>query len=210
MLAGIVKAWNKYRLKCRSLRAIRIRTLDFGDLGGYCATCTHLVPKTASAKTLDIGCGEKPRNPFNAEQLFGVDIREDAPRNIKHADLTVEPIPYPDAYFDFVTAFDFIEHVPRVIYLPSRRFPFVELMNEIHRVLKIGGMFLSHTPAYPFAQAFRDPTHVNIITEETFPEYFGKKRSAYMYGFNGSFEITRQGWIRPCLVTVMKKKEPPF
>jgi len=26
-------------------------------------------------KTLDLGCGVNPRNPFNADELFGVDIR---------------------------------------------------------------------------------------------------------------------------------------
>lgn len=45
-------------------------------------------------------------------------------------------------------------------------------MNEVHRVLKPNGIFLHQTPAYPSTVAFRDPTHVNIITEETIPHYF--------------------------------------
>lgn len=206
MFARIAKQLNKLTSLRRSLTAVRIKNPKFGDLNDYCANYARLASRPAPIRTLDIGCGETPRNPFNAEQLFGIDIREDAARNIKYADLTVEPIPYPDSYFDFVTAFDFIEHVPRILYLPARRFPFIALMNEIHRVLKVGGVLLSHTPAYPYAPAFRDPTHVNIITEETFPMYFDDKDLlARMYGFRGSFEIVRQGWIKPHLITVLKK-----
>ena len=82
-------------------------------------------------------------------------------------------------------------------------------MNEIHRVLKAGddsGKFLSFTPAFPQSAAWRDPTHVNIITEETFPLYFDdKNRWATQYGFKGAFQILQQEWRGPHLVTVMKK-----
>ena len=149
-------------------------------------------------KSCDLGCGTKIRNPFNASELYGVDIRdglEGSDDFIKSADLTVEPIPFQTEFFDYVTAFDFIEHIPRVIYNPKRRNPFVELMNEVYRVLKVGGIFLSSTPAYPKYQVFRDPTHVNIITDETFLLYFDNKyRWASMYGFNGKFQILKQSW----------------
>jgi SAM-dependent methyltransferase len=162
-------------------------------------------------KTLDIGCGKTPKNPFKMDQVYGIDIREDINEKIFRADLAIEPIPFEDEFFDVVSAYDFIEHVPRVIYMPHRRFCFVELMNEIYRVLKIGGKFLSFTPAFPAAPAWRDPTHVNIITEETFPLYFDyQNRLASMYGFNGYFEITGQRWHenKIHLITVMKKVAP--
>ena len=97
-----------------------------------------------TSKTLDLGCGTNPRNPYNADLIYGIDIRTspDNP-NIKVADLAVESIPFESDYFDAVSAFDFIEHIPRVIYMPERRFPFVLLMNEIYRVLKKGGLFYS-------------------------------------------------------------------
>ncbi len=157
---------------------------------------------------LDLGCGANPKNPFSAEILYGIDIRDDISKNIIRADLVLEPIPFPDNAFDYVTAFDFIEHVPRIIYTPSRRNPFIEVMNEIWRVLKPGGKFLSITPAYPHHAAFRDPTHVNIITEETFPMYFDSvRRWAAMYGFRGAFEIEGQSWNGPHLHTLMRKME---
>jgi len=156
--------------------------------------------------SLDLGCGVKPKNPFNADLVFGIDVRDDIDLNIRRADLVVEPIPYEDASFDYVTAFDFIEHVPRLIYAPQRRYPFVELMNEVYRVLRPEGQFLSFTPAYPHAPAFRDPTHVNIITEETYPVYFDDKYCwAQQYGFKGRFQIVKQEWSGPHLVSVLKK-----
>lgn len=159
-------------------------------------------------KTLDLGCGKNPNNPFELEEVYGIDLHEDLNAKIYRADLAVEPIPFEDNFFDGLSAIDFIEHIPRVIYMPERRFCFVELMNEIYRVLKPGGVFLSFTPAFPAPQAFRDPTHVNIITEDTFPLYFDEKnRMADIYGFNGYFRIEEQKWHenKIHLITVMRK-----
>jgi hypothetical protein len=157
-------------------------------------------------KTLDLGCGPSPRNPFHADELFGVDVRENLSGTIRSADLVKEPIPFADQYFDYVTAFDFIEHMPRLVYTPERRNAFVELMNEIHRVLKPGGIFLSSTPAFPHEVAFRDPTHVNIITEKTFPMYFDDVyKWAGIYGFKGAFEIRLQEWRGEHLYTTLRK-----
>jgi len=160
-------------------------------------------------KSLDLGCGLSPKNPFNADELYGVDIRESDGR-VSMADLAVEPIPFEDEYFDYCSAFDFLEHIPRVIYAPTRKFSFVDLMSEIYRVLKPGGRFLSFTPAFPAPAAWRDPTHVNIITEETFPLYFDTKNCwAKMYGFKGGFEIKRQDWHRNKihLITILGKPQ---
>ena len=138
--------------------------------------------------SLDMGCGKAPKNPFRCDVVHGVDVAPGVgSATVKVADLSVEPIPFEDDYFDVVTAYDFIEHVPRVIYNPNRRNPFIELMNEISRVLKPGGLFYSSTPAYPHAAAFQDPTHVNVITEKTFPNYFSIKHKcrARQYGYHG-------------------------
>lgn len=161
-------------------------------------------------KTLDLGCGLKPKNPYNAQEAYGIDVRDDAEAQVVKADLVVEPIPFPDASFDFVTAHDFIEHIPRLIYAPQRRNAFIEVMNEIHRVLKPGGIFMSFTPAYPHAATFRDPTHVNFITEETFPLYFDHvNRWASVYGFQGAFQILSQEWRGVHLLSQMRKVELP-
>jgi SAM-dependent methyltransferase len=159
--------------------------------------------------SLDLGCGATPRNTFNADVAYGIDVRDDADAKVVRADLVLERIPFEDSFFDFVEAHDFLEHMPRLIYAPQRRYPFVELMNEIWRVLKPGGRFLSVTPAFPHPAAFFDPTHVNYITAETFPMYFdGVKRRASIYGFNGAFFVKNQHWRGQHLVSSLIKIEP--
>ena len=162
-------------------------------------------------KALDLGCGLQPNNLFNQDEAYGIDIRENSAYNVLSADLAISPIPFPDNYFDRVTALDFIEHIPRVIYNPNIRFCFVELMNEIYRVLKPEGYFYSRTPAFPASSVFSDPTHVNIITVDTFPFYFDDvNRYSAMYGFTGYFKIEEQIWHdnKIHLGTMMKKVLP--
>lgn len=148
--------------------------------------------------SLDLGCGETIRNPYQALKVVGLDIQD--------ADLAIEPIPYKDNLFDFVTAYDFLEHIPRLLYVPHRRYPFVELMSEIWRVMRVGGKFLSSTPAFPHAPAFQDPTHVNIITPLTFAEYFDDEKTwAKMYGFKGKFRILNMRYHGPHLIAELEK-----
>lgn len=162
--------------------------------------------QNGQTRSLDLGCGIKPRNLFGAEASFGIDVRDDLAAGIKSADLVLASIPFDDQYFDYVTAYDFLEHIPRVVYLPERKLPFVDLMNEIYRVLKPGGIFFSSTPIYPYGAAFRDPTHINILTDETFSLYFDDQhRWAEMYGFKGSFKVLEQVRIEPSLVAVLQK-----
>jgi SAM-dependent methyltransferase len=159
-----------------------------------------------TTKTLDLGCGPAIKNPFGAEETYGIDVRQDLDRRVFAADLVTDKIPFPDEYFDYVTAHDFLEHIPRLIYNPTRRLPFIELMNEIHRVLKLGGLILSFTPVFPHHAAFWDPTHVNIMTEQTLQFYF-VNNWAKGYGWNGNFEMVEQKWIGPHLQTIMRKIE---
>jgi SAM-dependent methyltransferase len=161
------------------------------------------------AKTLDLGCGRVPQNPFQAQEVFGIDILDSPDGRIRRADLAIESIPFEDGMFDFVTAFDFLEHIPRLLYCPHRRNAFVELMSDIYRVLKPSGIFLSKTPAYPHAPAFMDPTHVNVISEGTFSLYFADAQPdspwAILYGFRGAFKLVSEQWQGPHLVTVLQK-----
>ena len=156
--------------------------------------------------TLDLGCGTTPGNPYGADEVIGIDLTS-SDKSILAVDLAIEPIPFPDNHFDFVTAKDILQQIPRLCYVPQRRNCFIELMNEVYRVLKPGGLFLSITPAYPKEAVFRDPTHVNIITAETFTLYFDSVNCwARVYGFNGAFAIESQDWSGTShLVTLMRK-----
>ena len=155
-------------------------------------------------KTLDLGCGPNPKNPFSAEEIFGVDIIDFNNSNISIADLTIDPIPFDDNTFDYVTGFDFLEHIPRVLYFGrERKQPFIDVMSEVWRVLKPGGEALFATPAHPHQEMFQDPQHVNFISENTL-QYFCYPSAAtkgwtalelcQAYGFKGAFEAIQQGW----------------
>ena len=157
-----------------------------------------------SLKHLDLGCGIRPKNPFGHADLYGVDIRDDSAALsnaiIATANLSVAPIPFEDNLFDSVSAYDFFEHIPRVAIdyaNQTSRFPFIELMNEVWRVLKPGGILYAVTPAFPHEKALRDPTHVNIITAKTHRYFTSPEVMARMYGFTGEFQLIRQCWIHP-------------
>jgi SAM-dependent methyltransferase len=151
---------------------------------------------------LDLGCGTQPRNPFDRGQLCGVDIRalpSTPDFEYRVANVVMDPIPFDDDYFGSVSAFDFIEHVPRILASPDGRgtvFPFVRLMNEIWRVLAPGGRFYALTPTWPHAEAFVDPTHVNIITDQTHNYFCGDQAPGRMYGFIGNFRVVSARWVQ--------------
>jgi ubiquinone/menaquinone biosynthesis C-methylase UbiE len=153
----------------------------------------------SSKKHLDIGCGSNPRNPFGHDELYGVDIldKEMADFNYQKCNVVLEKLPFDDSTFDSVSAYDFLEHIPRfAIINANTQFPFITFMNEAHRVLKPGGVFYAITPFYPREEAFVDPTHINIITKNTHHYFTAPKHSARMYGFEGSFEIMRVKTIK--------------
>jgi SAM-dependent methyltransferase len=163
---------------------------------------------TNKLKHLDLGCGARPSNPYKADHLYGIDI-EKIPtkvinenlelKQIKQANLVFEDIPFETNFFDSLSAFDFLEHIPRIISNEKNqtKYAFVELMNEVYRVLKEGGRFYALTPYYPNAAAFQDPTHVNIITNLTHKYFCEPNAMARMYGFKGKFKLIRAKPAKP-------------
>ncbi len=153
-------------------------------------------------KHLDLGCGQHARNPYGWPQVYGIDVHDGRSLSglagYRQVDLSLNPIPFPDDMFASVSAFDFIEHIPRQAAVNGRMtLPFLELMNEVWRVLEPGGLFYAVTPAYPAAEAFQDPTHVNIITDKTHEYFCGTESFGRNYGFHGNFEAVRVRWVTP-------------
>jgi len=157
--------------------------------------CSRYINASNNAISLDLGCGSSLRNPFKTSDIYGLDLFNDDALKIKYCKLGFDDIPFPDDHFDYVTAFDLIEHIPRFNQSNEEKgAPFIHLMNEVWRVLKKDGIFLSHTPIYPFLEAFQDPTHNNIITSDTFKLYFSDQKYplAKSYGINTNFKVIRE------------------
>ena len=156
-----------------------------------------------SGTSVDLGCGRFPRNPLTAQTVVGVDIVEVAQFEQSLA-LTYrrtgvgEALPLDDVSANACTAFDFLEHLPRWDRDASGvvRNLFIEMMNEVHRILVPGGLFIAVTPCFPNASAFVDPTHVNTNTPTTHEYFSGPAHArALEYGFNGRFETVAGGWV---------------
>lgn len=152
---------------------------------------------------VDLGSGISPRNPFNANKVIATDF-DSVGSTIKHGfefvgcDLT-KRLPFDSESISSCSAFDVLEHIPRWERgSEGITFPFVNLMQEIYRVLQPGGHFLAVTPAFPSPAAFQDPTHVNIITRDTIAYFVNPTSHANElgYGFTGAFNVIYEGWLR--------------
>jgi SAM-dependent methyltransferase len=155
-----------------------------------------------SGTSIDLGAGRTPRNPFRMQRLIALDLQlpqEVSTNEIEFVtcDVVNSGLPFDDESVDCVTAFDFFEHIPRLMYVDRiATYPFISLMNEIHRVLKPRGVLLAVTPAFPRQGAFVDPTHVNFITRDTV-SYFSDECHARTlgYGFEGTFSTLHNDWL---------------
>ena len=159
-------------------------------------------------KHLDLGCGENIFDIKNITNLsaiidisdvesYGVDFLSNK-ENIVSADLSMEGIPFEDNTFDIITCLDFLEHIPRINLTNKTNYPFINLMNDIYRVLKSEGILFIKTPVFN-ENFFDDPTHINPITPNLLYRYFCTSESeeakkpmlpwARSYGFTGSFKF---------------------
>lgn len=117
---------------------------------------------TDGKRLLDIGCGtgfilSLAHSCF--EEVYGIDItpamlnvaaskfREQKVNNVKLIRTSSDRLPFPDSYFDVVTAYGFLHHLPTL--LPTFR--------EVYRVLKDrGGVFYTdQDPNYYFWESMK-------------------------------------------------------
>lgn len=73
-------------------------------------------------------------------------------------------LPFPDNSIESVISHHALEHIG-----PG----FMRVMDEVHRILKPGGLFRIIVPAYPSHAAVADPTHVRYFCEGTWHTWTG-------------------------------------
>lgn len=137
---------------------------------------------------LDIGCGAN-KNPG----FIGIDMLPLPGVDIIH-DLEDTPWPLPDESIDMATASHVLEHIN------PHKGVFIDVMNEIWRVLKPNAQFafvVPHAESHGYAQ---DPTHCNMINETTMhyfdPDPEGANIGQQLYAFYRPkpWKIERQYW----------------
>jgi len=118
-------------------------------------------------KTLSIGAG-MVRTPgaihLDIIALPGIDIVWD-----------LEKVPYPlgDNCWDHVLAKDVLEHLDNII----------PCVDELHRILKPGGLLTIRTSYWRSEESFRDPTHKRFCTEETFDYWCPETPLGQAFGY---------------------------
>ena len=113
---------------------------------------------------LDIGCGD-----FKQEGFVGMDARKLKGVDIVH-DLEVIPYPIDDEQCLTVKGSHIWEHL--------KPWLTIDIMNELWRIIMVGGQLLLSMP-YGWSYGYiQDPTHCNPSNEATF-QYFNKDSALY-------------------------------
>lgn len=150
---------------------------------------------------LDIGCGDKKQKGF-----VGMDIRKEDGVDIVH-DLELFPWPLPDECASLAFSSHVLEHInphkgdarimPLVELLIKKKiltakevreyigeyegYPsFLRFMDEVWRILQVGGQFILGVPYAGSIGYWQDPTHINGINESTFA-YFDPCDTSGLY-----------------------------
>ena len=163
------------------------------------------------SKHLDFGAGAVRRNPFLQSELYSVDLYSMNSMTNSFVIKRLEPLPFPNSYFDSVSAYDVLEHLSRDHQGVNE---FVFYMNELHRVLKPGGRALFVFPSFPYRDAFSDPTHINYITDSTLDYFLGDNSKGGYAGITTSFSAISnkrlrvwKKWVNGCLETPQQSEK---
>jgi len=96
---------------------------------------------------LELGTGDKPQYPKGIKVMIHTDKFPQS-KGIKKLDAN-KKFPFPNNYFDVVIAFGILEHVE----------DFYFTVNEIHRVLKLNGLFKCDLPHFSSSQYYWEGDH---------------------------------------------------
>ncbi len=136
--------------------------------------------ESKSGIKLDIGCGANKQGPdwtgFDIQELPGVDIVHD---------FNTYPWPLPDECVLTAIASHVLEHIPKVAFLPdgSTRFPLMQFMDELWRVMKVDGNAAIIVPHGASPGYMQDPTHASQINENTFAYFDPLAYEGQLYRF---------------------------
>jgi SAM-dependent methyltransferase len=133
--------------------------------------------KLINEPKLNLACGQ-----VKVEGHFGIDK---VPGDVVDAvvDLEVFPWPIESNSADEIVCNHYVEHTSDLI----------KFMDEVYRILKVGGKIKIVAPYYTSIRCWQDPTHKRAISEATFL-YFNKQwrdtNKLDHYGIKSDFDYT--------------------
>jgi predicted SAM-dependent methyltransferase len=134
-------------------------------------------------KILDLGCGLR-----KATGAIGCDMVSLPGVDVVH-DLNSFPYPFPDEEFDLVIARHSLQHLDRI----------VPVMEELHRILRIGGELKIYVPHYASDNFNTDPTHKTHFGYRSMNYFSDNIRFHYSFYSNKRFTINeRKMSFRQC------------
>jgi hypothetical protein len=145
---------------------------------------------------LNLGCSDR-----SIPGYLGVDIAQGPAVDVV-ADLRFR-FPWGEGRVEHIIAHDIIEHLPDKIHT----------MNELYRVLCVGGRVEICVPTTEGPGAFQDPTHVSFWNRRSFLYYEAgnvyRERFAKAYGITAAFKVISEQIDRtidgPKLTIVLEK-----
>lgn len=127
---------------------------------------------------ISLGCGSRE---LGAE-YFRVDLSSKVKPDLVH-NLDVVPWPLPSKEFVEVECMDVVEHVQDICLF----------MEEVHRILKLGGKIIISTPHYSSNNSFTDPTHRHHLGYFSF-DYFTREHHLRYYS-KAEFKIVHRNLV---------------
>ena len=151
-------------------------------------------------KKLDIACGMQKQEGF-----IGIDKVKTDQTDIVH-DLLQFPWPIEDASIWEAHCSHFVEHIP--IQIPKviidkgcfmgieYEYGLFKFMEELYRIMMMGGLVTIVAPYYTSIRAWQDPTHTRAITDLTF-DYFSKGKIGGVdhYVPKCNFEVVHRRYV---------------
>lgn len=134
-----------------------------------CLTDDELKNLQPTTRVLEIGCGQKKLWP----QSIAMDVNPRSVADVIH-DLNVFPYPFESNSFDIVIAEHVLEHLPDLI----------KPIEEIHRILKPGGLLYVEVPHFSSHHFQTDPTHKIRFGVRTFDYFEPAQGGVYLFHYS--------------------------
>lgn len=125
---------------------------------------------------LELGCGKRRRY----SNSVGLDKCESSQPDVVH-DLNIYPYPFQDNAFDLVVCEHVLEHLNDL----------VRTIEELHRILKPGGILRVEVPYFSSVFAYSDPTHRHFFTSRSF-DYFLEGTAVSLFDYSRARFILRK------------------